>query len=467
MHFIKNLLRLLTLYVAFITLLPQPGFAQNASLWLTTTDRLSKFQLQDKTIPFTTDTLAEQTIHIDPFKTFQTIDGFGFALTGGSAQLIKAMTPSARSALLKDVFSSDGNNIGVSYIRLSIGASDLNQSVFTYDDLPEGQTDPSLKKFNLSQDLNEVVPVMQEILAINKNIKILASPWTAPAWMKTNNNIKGGKLKPEYYKAYASYFVKYIKAMQAQGIAIDAITIQNEPLNDRNTPSLQMFAEEQAAFIKTALGPAFKSAGIKTKIVLFDHNCDTPEYATSILADPEAAQYVDGSGFHLYAGKIEAMSKVHDAYPDKNLYFTEQMVIERHAVTIGVPVERLIIGATNNWSKNVILWNLAADVNFDPHTDSGGCPICQGAITIDGDKFIKNIAYYTVAHASKFVRPGSVRVSSNSLPNLPNVVFKTPGGKMVMIVVNVGSRLQKFNITINGKTAAAGLYSGAVGTYVW
>ena len=441
--------------------------AQTASLWLSTTNRDNTFTQQKQTYTFVDTTNPNQTISIDTSKTYQTIDGFGFALTGGSAQLIMAMSRSARTSLIKDVFASDGNNIGVSYIRLSIGASDLNQSVFTYDDLPDGQTDPTLKKFNLNQDLKDVIPVMKEILAVNKNVKIMASPWTAPSWMKTNNDIKGGKLKPEFYKVYANYFVKYLKAMQALGINIEAITIQNEPLNDRNTPSMQMFAEEQRDFIKTALGPAFKSGGIKTKIILFDHNCDTPEYAMSILADPEAAKYVDGSGFHLYAGTIDAMSKVHDAYPNKNLYFTEQMIIERHAVTIGVPVERLIIGATNNWSRNVILWNLAADVNFDPHTNSGGCPICQGAITIDGDKFIKNIAYYTVAHASKFVKPGSFRIGSTTSTILPNVAFKTPEGKKVIVVVNVSGRLQKFNIASNGKKAEVALMSGSVGTYVW
>ncbi|WP_235985757.1 glycoside hydrolase family 30 protein [Mucilaginibacter segetis] len=444
-----------------------PASAQNASLWLSTVNRKSEFELQKETIPFAENTTTGQQISIDDTKTFQTIDGFGFALTGGSAMLIKAMSPAARTALLKDVFASDGNNIGVSYLRLSIGASDLNQSVFTYDDMPDGETDPSLKKFSLSQDMNDVVPVLKEILAINKNIKILSSPWTAPCWMKTNNNIKGGQLKPEYYKVYADYFVKYIKAMQQQGITIDAITIQNEPLNDRNTPSMQMFAPEQATFIKTALGPALKAAGIKTKIVLFDHNCDTPEYPMSILADPEAAKYVDGSGFHLYAGTIDAMSEVHEVFPAKNLYFTEQMIIERNGTTIGMPVERLIIGATNNWSKNVLLWNLAADQNNDPHTNDGGCPICQGAITIQGDQFSKNIAYYTIAHASKFVVPGSVRVASTKSDKLPNVVFKTPDGKMVMIVVNVNGRRQNFSITYKGKYAATSLGSGDVGTYVW
>ena len=160
-----------------------------------------------------------------------------------------------------------------------------------------------------------------------------------------------------------------------------------------------------------------------------------PEYALSILADPAAAKYVDGSGFHLYGGKIEAMSQVHQAFPGKNLYFTEQMVIGSNITN---PVQRLIIGATRNWSRNVLLWNLAADPKNQPHTDNGGCTMCQGAITIDGNTVTRNAAYYTLAHASKLVRPGSVRIESSGPESLPNVAFSAPGGRKVLIVVNRG-----------------------------
>jgi glucosylceramidase len=259
--------------------------------------------------------------------------------------------------------------------------------------------------------------------------------------------------------------------MKAEGIAIDAITIQNEPLNEKNTPSMQMLAPDQATFLKTALGPAFRRAGIKTKIVLYDHNCDVPEYANSILSDPDAAQYVDGSGFHLYGGKIEAMSQVHDAHPAKNLYFTEQMVTgsveSRPTINLISPVRRLIMGATRNWSRNVLLWNLAADPKNQPHTDNGGCGICQGAITIDGDTVSRNLAYYVIAHASKFVRPGSVRIGSNDLETLPNVAFKTVDGHNVLIVANGGQVPRIFGIRYRGKLAMATLGAGAVATYVW
>lgn len=440
------------------------------SLWLTTADRSALFQQQKQVLSFGDKADANPVITIDDKITYQPIDGFGFALTGGSAMHIIRMSKPARAALLKELFAYDDNNIGISYLRLSIGASDLNEKVFSYDDLPAGQTDMKLAHFDLGPDKDDVIPLLKEILAINPKIKILGSPWSAPVWMKTNGDTRGGALKPGYYQVYADYLVKYIKSYKALGIAIDAITIQNEPLNPKNNPSMMMYAGEQAAFIKNNLGPAFKSAGIKSKIIVYDHNCDRPDYVDSILRDPQAAKYVDGSGFHLYGGKIEAMSDLHNTYPDKNLYFTEQMVIEKDntpSTNVSSPVRKLFIGATRNWSRNVLEWNLAADINNQPYTDRGGCPMCQGAITVDKDTYTRNIAYYAMAHASKFVRPGSVRVASNHIETLPNVAFTTPQGKKVLIVTNSGAGTQSFNIQYKGKTVATTLGKGAVGTYTW
>jgi glucosylceramidase len=446
---------------------------KNASVavWLTNTDKSALFDLQNPPLRFSKTANPGLTIDVDDKQTFQPIDGFGFALTGGSAQHMVRMDPAKRASLIQELFGVAGKEIGISYLRVSIGSSDLNDHVFTYDDLPPGQTDPDMAKFSLAEDRADVIPVLKEIFKVNPKIKILGSPWTAPSWMKTNNNPKGGKLKPECYPAYARYFVKYIQGMRAEGIRIDAITVQNEPLNEKNTPSLSMSATEEADFIKNHLGPAFQAARIDTKIVLYDHNCDVPQYAISILADPQSARYVDGSGFHLYGGQIEAMSQVHDAYPRKNLYFTEQMVTgsveSRPTVNVASPVRRLIVGATRNWSRNVLLWNLAADPQNRPHTDNGGCGTCQGAITIDGSNVTRNVAYYAVAHASKFVRPGSVRIGSNNQDALPNVAFKTPGGKKVLIVVNGAQSPQTFNIRYRGSVVATTLKAGSVGTYVW
>ncbi|HZY63983.1 MAG TPA: glycoside hydrolase family 30 beta sandwich domain-containing protein, partial [Edaphobacter sp.] len=271
-------------------------------------------------------------------------------------------------------------------------------------------------------------------------------------------------------RAYAMYFVKYIEGMKAEGILIDAITVQNEPLNPKNTPSMVMLAPEQDKFIKEDLGPAFRKAGLATKVILYDHNCDRPDYPISILKDPAAYQYVDGSGFHLYGGTIDAMSKVHDAFPKKNLYFTEQMVVDRPGTDqtkIADPEARIVIGATRNWSRNVLLWNLAADPQFGPHTNDGGCTMCEGAITLDGDHVTRNLAFYTIAHASKFVRPGSVRIGSNEPDSLPNVAFQTPQGKTVVVVVNRSDSAKQFNIEYRGKAFTATLNAGAAGTYIW
>ncbi|MBO0950962.1 glycoside hydrolase family 30 protein [Fibrella forsythiae] len=442
-----------------------PGAAQ---VWVTNPDRSALFARQPGTLPFSNKPITGSRIDVDDSQTFQSIDGFGYTLTGGSAMLISRMETRAKNALLRELFSTEGNSIGVSYLRISIGASDLDDRVFSYDDLPAGETDPTLARFSLTPDRAYLIPILKQILAINPAIKILGSPWSPPVWMKTNLHSKGGSLKPEYYAVYAQYFVKYIQAMKAEGIAIDAITIQNEPLHPGNNPSLLMLPQEQAAFIKKSLGPAFKQAGIKTKIILYDHNADRPDYPVSILDDPEVKHYVDGSAFHLYAGPVSALGEVHKAHPDKNVYFTEQWTGAPGNLTgdLGWHVANLIIGATRNWSRTVLEWNLAADPKQEPHT-VGGCTECLGAITLDGNKVTQNPAYYVVASASKFVRPGSVRIATNLPEMLPNVAFKTPNGRIALIVLNSGKMPRTFTIRHRGKAIASTLKEGCVGTYVW
>jgi glucosylceramidase len=410
------------------------------------------------------------TIDVNDMQQFQSIDGFGFALTGGSAQLLMRMEPALRDALLRELFTAKGNGIGVSYLRVSIGSSDMNDHVYSYDDVVEGQTDEKLTRFSLAPDGMDVIPVLKEILAIKPEIKILGSPWSAPAWMKTNDKAKGGYLKPEYYGSYADYLVKYIEGMEAEGIRIDAITVENEPLNPKNTPSMAMLAPQEDAFIAEYLVPAFKHAGILTKILLYDHNPDVPSYPLSILADPSAGKYVDGTAFHLYGGDVSTLSKVHDEYPNKNLYMTEQSVTGASGdgpFDIAEPVRRVLIGATRNWSRNVLLWNLAADPKYGPHTDNGGCTMCQGAITLDGDHATRNVAYYALAHFSKFVPPGSVRIGSIAMEQLSDVAFLTPDGKIVLVVSNTANFPKTFGVRYHGKSFTTGLPAESVGTYIW
>ena len=347
----------------------------------------------------------------------------------------------------------------------------MNEQVFTYDDLPPGAIDPELRHFSLGEEEKNVIPVLHQILAIQPGIKILASSWTPPVWMKDNGSFKGGSLKPEFYDVYARYWVRYLQGMQAAGIHIDALTPQNEPENSNNTPSLLMTAEQEAEFIGKHLGPALRGAGLKTKIIAFDHNCDHPNYSETVFGDPQAARYTDGSSFHLYLGNIDALSQVHDAFPSKNIYFTEQMVIpDQHRVTQSAaePVARLIIGATENWSRTVLLWKLAADPQNGPHTPNGGCTVCTGALTLDGDSVKRLVAYSTTAHASKFVPPGSVRIGTQGLADsLPHVAFRTPAGGHVLIVSNNSKTGHDVRIRFAKQDAVAQLPAGAVATYVW
>lgn len=448
--------------------IPDPNAPSDVAFYMTTIDKTSLFRKQAQVMNFGTVNNSFPTITVDESQTYQTMDGFGYTLTGGSASLINAMGAAEQAALLKELFSTDGDGIGVSYLRVSIGASDLSASTFTYNDLSSGQTDVNLANFSINPDKTDLIPVLKKILAINPNIKILGSPWSAPVWMKTNTSFIGGKLKPEHYATYAQYFVKYIQAMKAEGITIDAITIQNEPLNPYNNPSMVMEAAEQASFIKNNLGPAFRTANISTKIVLYDHNADRPDYPISILNDNAVKAFVDGSAFHLYGGSIDRLSEVHTAHPDKAIYFTEQWVQSPGPFPGNLQwhMENLIIGAPRNWSRNVLEWNLAADPSNNPHTP-GGCTECLGAITINGSSVTRNIAYYVIAHASKFVRPGAVRIASNTPSNLPNVAFKNADGKKVLIVQNKSTDDQSFNIKFNNKTVTSTIKANAAGTYVW
>lgn len=442
---------------------PPHSVKDTINSWVTKADQTVLLQKQ-VVFTFNASANAYPTVAIDTTQKYQTIDGFGYALTGGSAYVINKLDANTKNNLLQELFGNNDNSIGVSYLRISIGASDLNASVFTYDDV-DGDT--TLSQFSLAKDEADVIPLLKQIIAINPNIKILGSPWSAPIWMKDNKNTVGGSLLPQYYSVYANYFVKYIQAMKAEGITINAVTPQNEPLFGGNNPSMVVTADEEGTFIKNDLGPAFAAAGITTKIIVYDHNCDRPDYPINILKDADAAKYVDGSAFHLYAGDISALSTVHNAFPNKNVYFTEQWTGSKESFSDNLlwHTKNIIIGTMNNWGRAAIEWNLASDANYQPHTQ-GGCDECKGALTISGS-VSRNPSYYIVAHASKFVPAGSVRIASSIVGGLHNVAFKTPQGKKVLIVLNDGTSPVNFNIKYKGAIATTALPAGSVATYVW
>lgn len=380
---------------------------------------------------------------------FQQMDGFGYTLTGGSAMHLMGLTAQNRNQLLQELFGAEG--LAVSYLRISIGASDLDPEPFSYNDLAEGQQDPELKQFSIKPDEKYLIPVLKQILAINPKIKLLGSPWSPPAWMKSNNSTIGGELLEQHFGSYALYFVKYIQAMQQQGIHLDAVTVQNEPLHPGNNPSLLMHALDQANFIKNHLGPAFKKAGLDTKIIIYDHNTDHVEYPIAVLNDKEAKPYIDGSAFHLYNGSIEELDKLKQAHPDKNIYFTEQWVGANSDFNDSLMwhIEHLIIGAPRHWARNVLQWNLSSDAKLQPHT-KGGCSLCLGALTIEGQQVKRNVAYYIIAHATKVVPQGSVRIDSVSTQDIRHVAYLRPDGRYALIVQNITQESKGFNLQLKG-----------------
>jgi glucosylceramidase len=440
-----------------------------AECWVTYPDK-TKLLAKLPDIPFSSVTKTESIIQIDTSITYQTIDGFGYTLTGGSAQLIQQkITDKNREALLKELVDTSG--IGISYLRISIGSSDLDEQVFSYDDVPMGESDEGLQHFSLKPDQHYLIPTLKQILQLHPSIKLMASPWSAPVWMKNNLSPKGGSLLPRYYTSYANYLVKYLQGMQAEGITIDAITVQNEPEHGGNLPSMTMTSSEQLEFIKSHLGPAFKTNRIDTKIIIYDHNCDHPEYPLAILSDSVTRKFIDGTAFHLYLGDINTLKKVHDLHPDKNIYFTEQWTSGRgdFGVDLAWHVKNLIIGAMRNWSRTVLEWNLASDENYNPHTSQGGCTLCQGAITINSTtgKIERNVSYYIIAQAAKFLPPGSIRIFSSEVSELPNVAFLTPEKKKVLIVLNDSDREKEFAIKYNGIFSNLSLPTKGVATVVF
>jgi len=426
---------------------------------------------------------ALPTIDVDDSRTFQPIEGFGFSLTGGSAYLLAGLGKAERADLLRELFGLTEDSVGLSCLRLTIGASDLGRKDFSYWGLRRGTPNPDLARFNLSAGDRDVVPVLQEILAINPAVKIIASPWSAPPWMKSNGSYVGGRLKPAFYSEYARYFVKYVEMMRGHGIHVSAVTPQNEPHNPRNEPSMEMSATEQADFIKGHLGPALRKDAPETEILCWDHNCDEPGFPLTVLADPEARAYTAGVAWHLYNGSPEAMSKVRAHYSDKKVYFTEQWVsaLDDFMGALRWHTKNVIIGTLRNWSRTALEWNLASDPRYALHTRLGAVG-ALGGVTIGatikhrrgaaggiaiGATIKRNPGYYLMAHSARFIRPGAVRVHSNEASQLPNVTCLTPESRIVMVVVNDAPAAKRFHVQHRGAYATLELATGDVATLRW
>lgn len=416
---------------------------------------------------------ADAVIRIDPQRQYQRMAGFGAAITEGSAWLMRnGMSPAQRDALMKELFTREGNGVGFDLTRLTIGASDFSRHHYSLDDMPPGQTDPELRHFSLAREHEDVIPATKQALALNPQLQVMASPWSAPGWMKTTDSLVQGQLKPEHYGSFARYMVRYVDEMKAAGVPIFALTLQNEPhFEPGDYPGMRMTPRTRAEVVGKHLGPLLQARGMKTQILEWDHNWDEPWSPLSMLSDATARKYVSGVAWHCYAGDVSAQSQVSRQFPELDVWFTECSGGEwkpQWDETLPWMMRNLIIGSTRNGARGVLMWNLALDPKHGPHL--GGCKDCRGVVTIDpkDGSVTRNIEYYAFGHASRFVRRDARRVDSEGgAQGIDHVAFTNPDGSTVLIVSNSAAKAQRFTVQAPGRRFAYELPASGVVTFTW
>jgi len=472
------------------------GPAPAARVWVTSPDR-AELMHDRGTVAFGTGPSGELTITVDPSRTYQSMDGFGASITDSSAAVLYRLDPAAREQAMRSLFDPV-RGIGVSALRQPIGSSDFtDEPHYTYDDMPPGQTDFALAHFSIAHDRAQILPLLRRARALNPRLTVIATPWSPPAWMKTTDSLVGGRLKddPRVYAAYARYFVKFVQAYRAAGVPVDYLTVQNEPQNrtPNGYPGMDLPVAQEVKLIE-AVGPALRAAGLRTRILAYDHNWTThpgdiastppgedPEtdYPYEVLASP-AARWVAGTAYHCYSGDPSAQTALHDAYPDKGIWFTEcsgshgptDPPAKFFRDTLTFHARNVTIGTTRNWAKTAITWNIALDSTGGPH--NGGCETCTGLLTLEADGTVStNAEYYTIGHLSKFVRPGAVRIASTSFGTtgwngqIMDVAFRNPDGSTALVVHNENDDPRTFAVAVGGRSFDYTLPGGALATFTW
>jgi glucosylceramidase len=411
-------------------------------------------------------------ISVDETTRFQSIVGWGAAMTDASAYLMETkMSATQRDALMQELFGRNPG-IGLSFVRVTMGASDFSRTHYSYDDMPAGQTDPTLARFSIDADRAEKLPALKRAYAINPALKLVGSPWSPPGWMKSSGSLIRGTLKPEFYPAFAEYFHKWIDAYEAEELPIFAITLQNEPhFEPENYPGMRLSPAQRADVIKNHMGPLFVQNGIDAQIWDWDHNWDELDSPLAVLADAGARPYVAAVAWHCYGGDISAQTFVHQQHPEKDTYFTEcsgGQWSPLFAENLKWFVSKMVIGNARGWAKGVALWNLALDENYGPHL--GGCGDCRGVVTINSatGQVTRNEEYYALAHASRFVRPGAVRIESTASNGLETVAFLNADDQStVLIVLNGATAAREFTVRDGEYGFTYSLPAGAVVTFTW
>ncbi|MDD4696758.1 MAG: glycoside hydrolase family 30 beta sandwich domain-containing protein [Fermentimonas sp.] len=455
----------------------------DVTIYVTTNNRSQDFKKQAADFSSKSN-MSPTTIKLNPAERFQTMDGFGAAITGSTAFNLMKMTKENRTKFLKETFSPT-EGMGQSYVRISIGCSDFSLSEYSLCDTP------GIENFGLtSEETDYVIPVLKEILAINPDLKIMGSPWTPPQWMKVNNltdlqpfnSWTSGQLNPAYYGDYATYFVKWIQAMNQNSIKIYSVTPQNEPLNRGNSASLYMGWEEQFEFVQNHLVPQFKAASLSTKIYLFDHNynydnmADQNGYPMKIYDAGIDSDVVAGAAYHNYGGDKAELLKVQSRYPERELVFTETSIGTWNdgrnlQVRLIDDMREVALGTVNNGCKAVIVWNLMLDSERGPNRD-GGCQTCYGAVDIDISDFstiTRNSHYYIIGHLSSVVKPGAVRIGTTGFsdPGFIHSAFENTDGTYAVVLLNSTSASKSITLDDGKQHFTYEVPANSVISYKW
>jgi glucosylceramidase len=452
---------------------PPTGSGPTAAVYVTTPDQ-GKLLSRDQDVNFValSANAGLPQISIDPATRFQTVVGWGAAMTDASAYLFeRVLNADQRHALFKELFGP-APGIGLNFVRITMGASDFSQTDYSYDDMPAGEIDTALTNFSIDADRPNKIPALKEARAVNPAMVLFGSPWSPPGWMKTTGSLIKGTLRPEFYPAFAQYFAHWIEAYQAEGLPITAVTLQNEPhYEPDNYPGMLLEPAQRADVIKNYVGPLFARRGITAHIWDWDHNWDDVNSPLTVLGDAAARPYVAGIAWHCYAGDISAQLSVHQQYPDKETYFTECSGGDWAPVwadNLKWYVSTMVIKNARTYAKGVALWNLALDENAGPHL--GGCGNCRGIVTINSKtgQVTRNVEYYALAHASRFARPGATRIESTAPSGLETVAFQNADDQSkVLIVLNDGAAPASFVVKDGDVGGSYTLPGGAVATFVW
>ena len=440
-----------------------------AQIWVTTADQSLKLSAGPAMEPVGP-AQGDETVIIDTARRFQKMHGFGAAMTDASAQVLSQLPAGKRTAIMAELFGRGPGALGLSFTRLTVGASDFSTHDYSYDDTPGNVPDPKLRHFSIAPAKTYVLPRVREALAINPDLQVMISPWSAPAWMKTTRSLIQGQLVPQYYPAFANYLARTVEDFDREGVPVSMLTIQNEPdFEPDSYPGMRVNSPDRAIIIGKHVGPTLEARGLKTQILDYDHNWDNPEMPMTVLSDPVARRYVSGVAWHCYEGDVPAQSPVHDAHPDKDAWETECSGGEwspKFGEVLGWMTDKLIIGASNHWSRGSLLWNLALDPAHGPH--KGGCGDCRGVVTIDPatGEITRNVEYYILGHASRFVLPGAYRVGMKHSGDVEAAAFLNADGSRVAIV-HRKSGTGKVSIAVDGRRYAVALPVGSVATLRW